>query len=549
MFNFLQETFLREYFTFVAILGDNCPNREVFDLLAKNFDIPTQQANGLFELTEQQAVREITTEADANRYKRIVQFQAISNKPVLYDEQTDATIAIKTEAITTATHMDLCMGGNASKSKVYQTLLDKAGSGNVEAMRVLGTLQCSGLFVEASCPEGRENLAKAAKWGDVISMFTLLRTGVKSYELSNNFYFATRNTPYSALFKIVNSDKFVPDASKAGILLLNRLFAQKTVNRAVYSHPHAHVIYASAISNEDKEKMLFSENKQLLSDALNLPINKPVNVSLRCDLDAIKQMPLNRPSEQNQIISALRNRDLRALATYRPLCLCANSVYLQDLFASALQQSFSNETVQVIDVNCLQELDMEPTANNVFVRSCKRVPDGVDIHNVNCDTNSVFLMFLNGEIPASIIRHVKTFLSTEWRRQFRLARPAVTLDFSCALPICICDDTNANKLKTLVETIRIAEVDSAESTKLIGEMLEQKAKLYFGKSVELTDNAMELLSKLPLENVEEIVDTAFRAQRDKFDGKDKVAFAIKPYVDSYNSQHQQRVFGFGGNNK
>lgn len=549
MFSLIEELFLREYFLHNEVLGDYCPKKEVFHYLAQAFGITAKRANFLFEQTEQQSVLEIHTEADANRYKRIAQFQAINNKSGLYDEQTDALIAIKTEAITAATQMDMCLERKTPKSKVFDVLSQRASSGIVDAMRVLGTLQINGFFLEKNRLAGRKNLVNAAEWGDVISMFLLLRAGVANFEMQNNFYFATCNTPYEVLFKVAQSGRFVPNANKAEIVLLNKLFALHSVKRTVYSQMHAHVIYADGLSSEDKEKILFSENKQFLSDALNMPIYRPTDTGLTCDTDAITQISLKRESEQYQIVSALRNRDFRWFATYRPLCLCTNSQYLQEIYAEALEKCFKNEIVARIDVNGLQEIDFEPTANNVFISSCKCASDGVVLQKLKSDTNNVFLLILNGDVSASTMKHIKNFLSTEWRRQFRLARPNVTLDFSYALPICICDSDNADKLKTLVETVHIAEVNSDEASVLIGEMLANSADMYFGKDVELTDNAIELLVKLPLEAVAEIVDTAFRAQRVKFDSQDKVAFAMKPYIDSYNRQHQGRCFGFGGYNK
>lgn len=549
MFSFIEETFLREYFLHNVILGNCCERKNEFDYFAKTFKIDPERAKGLFALTEQPAVREITTEADANRYKRIVQFQTINKKPSLYDEQTDAIITLKMEAITIASEMDLCVEGKASKSKIYQMLLDRASGGSVDAMRVLGALQINGFFVEENRSAGRENLDKSSKWGDVLAMFLLVRSGVANSNLENNFYFATQDTPYWALYKIADIEPFIPVEEQAEVLLLNKLFTYKTVKRNVYSEPHAHVIYATGISNEDKERLLFSDNKQLLSDALNLPIYRPIDNDLPCDFNAIKKMPLHRESEQNKILAALRNRDIRDFETYRPLCLCTNSQYLQELYFRAFVECFNYEFIERIDVHGLQEEDFEPTSNNVFVRNCKCQSDGIGTQKLKNDTNNVFVLFLSGDISNAIMKHVKEFLTTERRRQFRLMRPNITLDFGYTLPICICDSENAKKLKTFVEAIQLADIDNEESSKLIDVMLKKKAGLYFGKKVELTDNAVEQLAKLPMEAVEEIVDIAYRSQRALLSDEGKIAFAIKPYIDSYEQQHSERGFGFGGYNK
>lgn len=549
MFSFLEETLLREYFLHNAVLGEFTPAKKLFACLAEAFDVSTRQANMLFKLTEQEAVAEIATEADANRYKRITQFLQETGKSALYDSQTDSLITIKSEALAVATKAELCLQGKATQSKVYQVLLERASSGSIEALRVLGVLQLNGLFVEKNLSQGRENLAKAAEWGDVLAMFLLKRAGVSYSHIERNFYTATLNTPYAILNTIAktNGDTAEEKGVNAEMALLNKMFNSKLVNRHVYSPAHAHVLYATGISIEDKEKILLSENKQLLTDVLNLPIYRPVD-ELLCEVDGIAAMPLHRESEQEKIVAALNNRDLRSWSNYKPLCLCAGSVYLQKIYAKAIATCFKGEMVQRIFVSELQERDFEPTANNVFVRSCKCVSDTNRIVKDKNDTSNVFLLFLNGDLSDSVMRHVKDFLSTYWRRQVRLSNPAITLNFSYALPICICDAANAKKLSGLVETVQIADVDSDETSKVLDEMLREKAMLYFGKSVDVTDR--HLLESETLEAAEEIVTTAFRAKRVSFKNSNKVSFEIKPFIDGYKQQHDVRTsYGFGGLNK
>ena len=546
MFSFLEETLLREYFLYGAVLGRFTPSKQLFSYLAKAFDVSAKRANALFKLTEQEAVAEIETEADANRYKRINQLLQETAKPELYDASTDALITVKSEAIAVAAKAEACLNCKATQGKVYQVLLERASVGSIDALRILGVLQLNGLFVEENRAVGIENLLKAAQWGDVMSMFLLIRAGVNVDYVNRNFYAVAHNTPYSVLLGIAQLDGAQGLRVNAEIALLDKLFNNKLVNKNVYSPAHAHVLYATGISREDKEKILLSENKQLLSDVVNLPIYRPVD-ELHCQIEAIRSMPLHREKEQRKIIAALQNADLRGWSNYKPLCLVANSIYLQRLYAKAIEGCFRGEMVERIYFAELQDRDFEPTANNVFVRSCKCVSDNERVVKQKNDTGNVFLLFLNGELSDTILRRVKDFLSVYWRRQVRLSHPTVTLNFSYALPICICDSANAKKLNGLVETVKIADVDSDETSKIVGEMLSDKAQSYFGRSVEVTDK--ELLTNVSLEAAEEIINAAFMTQRASFKGADKVAFAIKPFVDSYERHHVERGYGFGGFNK
>ena len=547
MFSFLEETLLREYFLHSAVLGEFTPTKQLFSRLAKAFDVSTKRANELFKLSEQDAVAEIATDADANRYKRIAQLLHETAKPVLYDAQTDALITVKSEALSVAAKAEMCVNCKTTQGKVYQILLERASVGSIDALRVLGFLQLNGFFVEQNRAAGIDNLEKASQWGDVMSMFLLIRSGISIGYVNRNFYAATQNTPYSILLRIAKLES-TDEVARADteMTLLNKLFNSKLVNRNVYSPSHAHVLYATGISREDKEKILLSENKQLLSDVVNLPIYAP-DTELRCNVEGIRSMPLHRDNEQRQIIAALQNLDLRSWSNYKPLCLVADSVYLQKIYAKAIANCFRGEMVDWIFLRELQERDFEPTSNNVFVRNCKCVSDIGRVVKQKNDTQNVFLLFLNGDLSDTVLKHVKDFLSIYWRRQVRLSHPVVTLNFSYALPICICDAANAKKLNGLVDTVPIAEVDSDETSRVIAEMLKDKASLYFSGSVEVTDK--ELLSNVSLEAAEEIITTAFRTQRVNFKGGTNVAFAIKPFVDSYEQRHTERRYGFGGFNK
>ena len=548
MFTFLEETLLREYFLQCAVLGEYAPNKQLFNCLTKAFDLSSRKANTLFNLTEQEAVREIATAGDANRYKRIAQFRQETGEAPLYDAQTDALITIKSEAIAQASRTELRTESKTTQSNVYQTLLDRAGSGLVDALRILGTLQLYGLFVDKNVAAGIDNLLKASQWGDVVSMLLLVRAGVDVDYVNRNFYAATRNTPYAALFDVANLQN-APELGQfsAEYALLNKLFNAKVVKRAIFSPAHAHVLYATGISREDKEKILLSENRQLLSDVVNLPIYSPAT-ELRCQPERVVTI-LGRVAEQELIVTALQNRDLRTYTNYKPLCLAINSLYLQKLYAKAIENSFRGEMVERIYVSELESRDFEPTANNVFVRHCKTVSDNEGVVKQKNDTGNVFLLFLNGDLSDGVLKRVKEFLSTAWRRQVQLLHPSVTLNFSYALPIVICDAANAKKLKNLVETVHIADANAEESRIAIDDLLRKEASKFFGRSVEITDNAGELLAQVSLEGAEEILETAFKTLRAKYQNQDKVAFAIKPYVEAYKQQHGERSYGFGGGSK
>ena len=539
MLNIITETFLHQYFLYSAILGMYCNSKQLFDYLADIFFIPQMQREYLFSLSQNEPVNDITTYGDAMRYSRIRQYCEINEYTLIYDDAQEM-VSVKGKAIKTALSNKLAAGANATQAQIYKSLLDSALAGNVVAMRLLGTLQCEGIFVEKNVDVGLKNLVKAGQWADMVSLLTAARyLQSDKYALTENFnrmQAVVANTKYAELSsKLQQSYGLTVTAPSEEILLLKKAFAANRVKADVYQPLCARLIFSSALDIKDKEKILFSDNQSLLSEVCDLPL-KLTYGNLQFNVDALAEnMPLKRDKEQRKLKTELLNADLRQHDGYRPLCLVSDDDYALQTYVKAINAMLSSQTdhFEKIDVADLKPYDFDPTSNNVFVRSCSDAQ------------NNIFLLTLQGDIDKQILQHVTHFLSSAKRRKFRLNNPRVTLKLDCILPICVSDRANAARLGEAVECLHIADVSAEEKLSLFKEMLVRKSNLYLTKTVSAEQDVIDMLCDCSPNAIERVLDKLFSENRfnDKFTAI--TADIIKPYVKVLNS-HSQKAYGFGG---
>lgn len=540
MFDIKTETFLQEYFIHTSILGKYCNRKKQCDYLAELFFVTKKECNRLFALAEDEAVRDVVTREDCKRFNRIMQYAEMCQDSLL-DSTTQAVIAVKSIAIAQASDNKLVCDESATSALVYKTLLEGASAGNVIAMRVLGILQCEGMFVAANVNNGLKLLSHAAQWGDRVSCLAAVKYASNCSERAlamERLYTVCRDTQFEILYNMATSVYGV-DSCRVNneLLLLNKAFATQRAKADVYDPMIARLIYSATLSLNDREKILFSEHKGLLTEVCDLPLK--LNYSLiQFNTDALAKIAVKRNNETAKLTIELHNVDLRRQSSYRPICLTTESDYLAESYVRVLTEALAETDVhcQRIDVSDLRQCDFEPTASHVFVRSC-------------CDgASNVFLLVLRGEVDSATIQQVTNFLKTSNRSQFRLNSPRVTLNLSSVLPICICDKANARKIDDWVETVNVADVKADEKRDVILDMVNGKSQIFLTASVTVDEQVLETLSKCSIETADNVLDKIFSEHRFESGFTCVTPDMLTPYAKLLKDG-SGRPYGFGGYSK
>lgn len=532
MFDILTETFLYEYFLNDAILGAFYDRKVLFFRLGELFCLSEEEITELFYATESEAIREISSEDDYKRYKRIKQYNELVGNEQGYSETEDNLIAIKGDAIMTVTRYGMKANDESTKTLIVKTLMGGAQSGNITALRILGILQCEGITVEKDNDTGVKYLKKAMQWGDIPAMLGMLKySGMDKAEVMKMLSSALKNTPYEFLPSIVKDKYGVigEDGYSEEIFLIKQAVNANKLKYDIYDSMYARLIYSDAIDIKDKEKILFSENKELISEACNLPLRLKF-ADITVDESAVESITLEREEEQQSVIQGLYNSDIRLSDAYRPICLCSGSEYVLETYISAICKALNGTHIERIEVGELRDFDVEPTKNNVFVRG------------LNEKENNVYLLVFKGNVSDATIEFTKAVLKSDKRRKFCLNNPAVTLDLSSVLPICVCDKENVKKLKNFVEFIELEPVQADEKPSVIKDILEKKKSVYSIGEITISADVTDKLCSFSAERAEKILDKAIRANRKKGKALDLSMDKVSPYFNKTS----ENDYGFGG---
>lgn len=532
MLNTTVEMFMSEYFLIEAILGKYLEDgKRLFTALGAICLIPEEDAENLYALAENEVARAVATENDFMRHRRMQKYSRL----VGYGQQSNAeweeVVRIKGNAILTAQNSNVKIDADATRNVVYSCLSTAAASGSVVAMRIMGVLQCEGIFLDENRKAGLKILSKAADWNDCISLLALLhyRKDGRAYNMAR-LSRVLEDTPFSKLYKVAE-DKYGgdEDIEVNEVRLLYKAFNSGVLNREVYNPQYARILSSKALYIKDKEKCVFSQNKEQLSLVVDLPLKLSHEKITAVDAGAVRNVVINREEETAAVVRALENSDLRELPSYRPLCICADSKYILNMYARAITVKSKSVHTEIIDVGGLSEYDFEPSPNNIFVRS------------IDEDKDNRFLLFFCGEISERKMEAVKGILQSGIRAKFHLNSPCATLNLCTVLPVCFCDRQNADRLKPYCDVIKLKTVSPEELSAAVSDIIAAKEKTYGVGEIKLCGEAGALFDGYDVDTVEKIIDAAVRARREKGAAITLTGEILKGYAPEYGQK-----IGFGG---
>ena len=531
MLNANVELFMSEYFLIKAVLGKYLKDSEkLFRCLSRIFLIPASSVDALYELSENELASGITTEQEFMQHQRISKYSALVGATTGFNAEWEEIVRIKGNAMLVAQGYNLVMDADVSRNMVYNCLSAAATHGSVVALRIMGVLQCEGIFLAKNENAGIKHLAKAADWNDTVSLLAMLSYNAQLPYNMSRLRQVVEDTPFAELYRIAVEHYGVSGADSVNeVKLLYKAINAGILKRDVYDSNYARILYSKAISPKDKEKAVLSPSKEHVSTIGDLPLKLTREKTVAVDVSGLESLALNREKEQQTVARALQNADLRELPSYRPVCLCCDSRYILNMYAQALNQT-SETHVEVIDVAELSEYDLEPTLNNIFVRS------------IDEDKDNRLLLFFCGAISERKLDAVKCILQGSRRAKFHLNSPAVTLNLGAVLPICLCDKQNARLLKPYCDVIVLDAVSEEEMSVAIKDIVAGKQSLYGVGAICLDGEACKLLCGYDVDTVEKIIDAAVRAKREK--GADITL--TRDILQSYVADSNILRIGFGG---
>lgn len=496
MFNNVTELFLGAYFLIEKIAGKLVKNsRLLFDKLACSLLLNDEDKDALFALTQRQEVRELVTYNDYAQVCRIQKYVQLADCMYDISDETQQVITIKGNALRKAKQFEMDNLAENTEATICKLITDGANRGYVASLCALGFLQCEGLYVDRNLNAGLKNFEKAAQWNNVEGILFALYYDVENRQTNlNRLRVVTDGNLNDEIFNCAIK-RYGPIKTRAQqeSKLLQKAFGAGILKSDIYMSQYARFIFSEVLSIKDKERALFSGHKEAISETADLPLKLSFG-KIVFDAAAMLNHPLLRKTESEKICRYVRNSDMRGVASYRPLCICADSETLGSFYLDAICKALHKAHVEKIDVADLCDYDLEPTKNNVFVRSCDE------------DKANVYVLCVSGDVRDYTMNSIKNFLQSDKRKKIRLQHPSAVIDLSAVLPICFCDKQNARLLRPYCEVITLSPVNDCEKREMIEYLFDEKANQYDFDAICAAQGVTEALARFSLDDAAMIID-------------------------------------------
>lgn len=525
----LKENFLNEYFTFEHILSNFGTNKvSLFNSLATIFLIPQDKVEVLRKNCFNSSVEDIRSYDEYMQYCRTQNYFENSEYVIDESEQIKRMIHIKGNAIRRVP----IESEKATRTTILNRLYEASSNGNIVSMRILGFMECEGIYLNKNIDRGYKNIEKAVKWNSVESVLMALYYNESERELNlQRLYSITNKTIYEDIIK--DAEMAYNLKTKKVILseckLLRRTFEQNhSVKPEVFNSQYARLIYSNVISEAKKNRVLSLSKSESIAEVLDLPLN--LSFTPECVNSNIKDFSLAYRDEHNEVLSYLNLLGSSGYHNMRPLCITSSSKYVLKLYKKFLSKCFSNANIEVIDVKDLSRYDIEPTKENIFLRRC------------NEDKNNVFFLFFNGDIDDEIMEKVIPFLKYEKRSKFLIVNMGAEINLEAIMPICLCDKANVQSLRKYCNVVEFSFFTNVEKNILLNEMINaQKEKLKL-QSLIVEDDVREALLKRSVDDMHRIIKKSV-LQAQKNDGNMTIDFVVYKMVISNEIKHSKN-YGF-----
>ncbi len=532
MLDIYTENAIFNYYIVSAISGGNVDGRKVILAIGDIFCKSADESERLYEITESDSVKEVSTVAEYNRYKRTEQYCRLCNIDAEIPEDEKAVTDIKGAALIAASASKLISLEATTVNGTVSALMNEAETGRIVALRLLGFLQCEGFLVKKNLQSGIKNLLKAAKWGDVPSALALMKYSEKTRaEACEILAAAVKNTPCENLPAVIAMRYGVEGKRPSEETeLIKKAFAQKKIDPENYDPMYARLIFSEVLSLKDKERIIFSGSKQTLSEACDLPLKLKTHVEPKtfCNLP---DLALSREKERAAVTECLNNYRYGGKGGGLPLCLCSESTYVLNMYAESISALFCGANIERIEIADLLPCDTEPTKNDLFVRS------------INETKHNVFILSFKGETCEAAAEWAKKIIRDDFRKKYRLIAPAVSLDLSAVSVIVLADAENAKRISKYTETVNLARVKEGEKQIIVKAVADKKGKDYGYDSVTIDEDALTDLCAINAEKAEKILEKIIRNDRS---GK-KQANVSRDNVHRFLKQKDfNNTYGFGG---
>jgi len=526
--NIIEESFLYDYYLLDIATGEFGDKKLLLNFLGELYDINQKRLVTLAKLLDDQEVLEIKTLADYYRYRRIQQYvnNFVENKA---ENDIDNVIGIKGGVLIRLNNLEY---RPASTRKLVSDEVTKlAQKSTVEGYVILGISQALGILFEKNLEDGLASLDKASKWGNLLAILASIKLSLNKEDHEKHFSRLITKVDKTNFKELINCYQNRYGFNKVNGSLELELFLSLLnsgrLEEANVDTSMARLIYCQTIGIADKQRLLFSNNRALVTEVCDLPINikyKPLNYNL----EALENN-LIFAKEKEKISQLLRQTSSRNKSIYRPMSFVSNSVYVRTKVLALIKDLFEDANISDIDVKSLERNDVQNNPMN-FVFS-----------NIRERKNNVLVLNFAGDIDSDIMDDMKEFLDINRRKNFPISLGNLKFDLSSVLIVVVADKTNSSLLANLTNPVNIT-LSNDNKEAILNDLIKDKVEEYRFNNMEIEAELVNELLKLQIDSVNQFFERICQ-DVDCPDGLVKVSLAD---YEKYRKGRSSNQYGFRG---
>ncbi len=542
MNEYLLEPFLIQYYLLEAICSSFLTQEaktEMFYGLSEIFAISDKEELECYHADSNlDHYRTVTDFASYERLCRTIEFAERSGQDIEITERDRIILAQKREAMAIKSEL-FRTAKNMTKDTVVSAITTMAMNGNIDAMSILSYMEYNGICVCRDAISAKKRMRLCAKWNNLFSnLMGICYDDENKAEYYSILYTIMRSATQKRVFEHIKEVRSYDGSCEKNSIakIIEKAFGLGIIKRNVYDRAFSKVAFSEIVSAEDKEKILWSKQKDMIASLSDIPFGI-TRGELIFDEKCTQSLPLCRAGEIKKILQNIAVATTCSAEAYTPLMIVTSDDYIVDMYSKMLKRGFSESAVIELDAATLSGQDFTAGRENVFLRGLSETKAA----------RTLFMIRHCEELDDAQLEELEKMLDCEYRRKFKLFAPPVSLDLSGLIFVLFGAERNRRciKLSESCDTLRAERISAEEKISVVDSVFDCRAKSFKLKDVRMEDGCREYLTGYDTKQIQQAIDGMLRSA--VFEKKNIITLAdLKAICKEQNISGSKRGFGYMG---
>ena len=343
---YLLEPFLTEYYLLEAVCGPHMSpdeKKKMFYELASVFCL--SECDELASYYSESNKEPFCLIFDLPAYERLcrtIEFAEKSGQDISLTERDRMILSQKREAMLIKSE-HLKLSKNMTKESSASGLLSMAMNGNIDAMTCLSYMEYHGICICRDTLTAKKRTRHAAKWNSLFGNLMGIAYDKENKEkYYNTLYTVLRGESRKTVFEHIRLSGNYRGKTESDPIarMIERAFSPGTIKRNIYDQLFSKIAFSDMISQEDKEKLLLTKQKDAILSLSELPFDVVRTPKIEFDSTVTDRLPFVRDAEVGKILRNITVARACPVDVYKPLLVVSPDAYVVDTYREMLKSGF-----------------------------------------------------------------------------------------------------------------------------------------------------------------------------------------------------------------